>query len=606
MAKHYIFILLLMTLTYHMYSQERSYLNPQINVGQSNSTPDLESALFTHFPKLNSNQGGLVLLHKIESPAAFHYTYQQTYQGIPIYQRGLKVTLDKQGNIRAILDKLQNITIQSLPDFSIDIQARQQGLAETYGAYQIEPQAMLYEEQEMLKPVYQLTCYSHGPIYSFEVLIDAQTGEELNWKSLDMNLAHATYGDTTAKGRVFIPNPCTKGAVNYGDLFIDSMDFHKPIFEQLMDTVSLLDIHFENDSFRLKGPFVEIKDLEVPKVAPVGSPDGNFFFRRDESGFEQVMAYYHIDRLQRKIQSLGFLNLHDGPLLVDPQGTDSDNSVTTIKDSMPTILFGIGGVDDAEDADVIIHEYGHVLSYYATRELAAHGTLERLGLDEGMGDYLAATYTQDLGFPNWTLLFNWDGHNEFWPGRIANAPGIYPPADTTIYTFGSIWASALLELRGLLGKNVVDSLFFQEMYMNYQTTDLPQAAQLFLLADTLLFDAAHADEISFIFCEKGLIPNLKGDCAVVSRPAQIPHPSMSIFPNPSHGPITLFLENFNSQQNISCTVYNTLGQSVYEKNLTPGKNFLNLTTQSPGIYHVLLHENGLFIASEKIQISSKN
>ena len=68
-----------------------------------------------------------------------------------------------------------------------------------------------------------------------------------------------------------------------------------------------------------------------------------------------------------------------------------DQSVFIGNSGNSYLLFGEGGVDDAEDADVIIHEYAHAISYAASPETNS-GT-ERRGLDEGLGDYFAAIYS---------------------------------------------------------------------------------------------------------------------------------------------------------------------------------------------------------------------
>ena len=81
--------------------------------------------------------------------------------------------------------------------------------------------------------------------------------------------------------------------------------------------------------------------------------------------------------------TLGFGALHDFPIRVDPQGTPEDNSTFRFigADKSSYIIFGRGGVDDAEDADVLVHEYGHALSNAASP--SSNVGFERTALDEG-------------------------------------------------------------------------------------------------------------------------------------------------------------------------------------------------------------------------------
>ena len=53
------------------------------------------------------------------------------------------------------------------------------------------------------------------------------------------------------------------------------------------------------------------------------------------------------------------------------------------------IRFGKGGVDDAEDAEVIVHEYGHAV--HAAQVPGFGSSLDAGSIGESFGDYLAVT-----------------------------------------------------------------------------------------------------------------------------------------------------------------------------------------------------------------------
>ena len=63
----------------------------------------------------------------------------------------------------------------------------------------------------------------------------------------------------------------------------------------------------------------------------------------------------------------------------------ADNSYFSPTTKPQRIYFGEGGVDDAEDADVCVHEYAHFISYNAAN--GSNVGAERNSLDEGFGDY---------------------------------------------------------------------------------------------------------------------------------------------------------------------------------------------------------------------------
>ena len=91
---------------------------------------------------------------------------------------------------------------------------------------------------------------------------------------------------------------------------------------------------------------------------------------RSDNAFEAVMAYFHIDRTRAYVDSLGLSQpLRSKPQKVFANAITDDNSFYS--PSTHELVLGTGGVDDGEDADVIVHEYGHSLQDQASPELAA-------------------------------------------------------------------------------------------------------------------------------------------------------------------------------------------------------------------------------------------
>ena len=92
------------------------------------------------------------------------------------------------------------------------------------------------------------------------------------------------------------------------------------------------------------------------------------------------MAYYWITQAQRYIQSLGFgsalpaVNRRQIGVRINQFG--GDNSF--FRDTKTDITLGKGGVDDAEDAEVIVHEYGHSVQ---DDQVPGFGTYARSGRD---------------------------------------------------------------------------------------------------------------------------------------------------------------------------------------------------------------------------------
>ena len=78
------------------------------------------------------------------------------------------------------------------------------------------------------------------------------------------------------------------------------------------------------------------------------------------------MAYFWVNQAQEYLQSLGFGSTLR-PVNMQRAGrarsisTAADNSFFRRRQATIDIRLGKGGVDDAEDAEVIVHEYGHAV-----------------------------------------------------------------------------------------------------------------------------------------------------------------------------------------------------------------------------------------------------
>lgn len=515
------------------------------------------------------------------SPGGYHIQFRQYYQHIPVYDAGIKANIHKDNYILSFLNHLANPVNPVSMEFVLSKDEVQEEIHRNAGAYESQAEAVLFPFQGGWIPAYVVTTFAHTFPVSFEWIVDAQSGEVLARN--DRAAYHSSVtGDTTGRGVVFRPDPLTKAQVSYGAPYIDNSDQNSAVFNAVMDTVTLKGITFNpgDGRFYLDGPYVKIEDIDPYDSVPVSSPNGNFYYTRNRSGFEDVMVYYHIDSLQRYIQSLGFNNLYSEPLRADPHGYgNQDNSHFIPNGSSSYIGWGQGGVDDAEDADVITHEYGHALSYSGSTNTNT-GT-ERKGLDEGIGDYICSAYSYDLNPFHWYEVFTWDGHNEYWAGRLSNSTQTYPVGGG-IYAIGTVWASCLMEIRLAIGAEASDKDFYQELYMNASGMTLKDAAHNFLDADSMLHNGANTISIVNYFCNRGLFTG--SECTV-----GIEHPNpvlqWNLFPNPVTNQ-SAFIDFPFSGNSAVLEVKDLTGKSVLSVKVNP-REFISLPLQ-PGFYFMHL------------------
>ncbi|MCX7835047.1 MAG: T9SS type A sorting domain-containing protein [bacterium] len=346
--------------------------------------------------------------------------------------------------------------------------------------------------------VYRVILSPIDPIGEYEILVSAVDGSHLRTRET------TCYIDGT--GLVFNPDPLTSAQQSYGGNWRDNNDADNNELNGQRVTRSLRNITFQSNSYSLVGPFVQLIDFEPPTVAPVTAtiPDG-FQFTRSQQGFEDVMVYAHIDSCQRYIQALGFMNIQNLSIGVDPHGlSGADNS--HFLPSTNRLAFGEGGVDDAEDVDVLWHEYGHAIQY---SQVNNWGGGESGSLGEGFGDYWAGSYSANVSNFRREWVFNWDGHNEYWNGRILNTNAIYPSGmGSSIHTNGQIWSRALMDIWDSCGRTVTDRIVLQGQFAVGYGVTYPTLANAILNADVLLYQGQHLNQIFTAFQNRGILTQM--------------------------------------------------------------------------------------------------
>ena len=79
----------------------------------------------------------------------------------------------------------------------------------------------------------------------------------------------------------------------------------------------------------------------------------------NERAVDEATAYYHVNRSKEYLNLLGFpdvMNHSVGVKAADPNLDNSFYSPVT-----KSVSFGMGGVDDAQDPDIVYHELGHAI-----------------------------------------------------------------------------------------------------------------------------------------------------------------------------------------------------------------------------------------------------
>src|SRR5690606_27536773 len=156
------------------------------------------------------------------------------------------------------------------------------------------------------------------------------------------------------------------------------------------------------------------------------------------------------------------------------------------------------------DADVIIHEYGHALAHSAAPNTDS-GT-ERAAMEEAIGDYFAASYSRSIEEFDWFKVFSWDGHNEFWPGRMAQTNKMYPTdLKFNLYTDAESWSSALMEIWENIGREQANEMVLESLYFFAKNQSMNNMAAIIYNLDYELNHGFNQAVICDIFKRRGFL-----------------------------------------------------------------------------------------------------
>jgi hypothetical protein len=426
---------------------------------------------------LPASLDNLVLTRVQESLTATHYHYQQMLRGLPVDRAEIIVSIGKKGELLKIFNETRHIPAQVDADAVnqlynkaqiSDDQALDKGwknMKVQHPLVSVPSSTLVWvPTKDGVQLAKKVQIEAEMPTGGFVQLLNAHDGTLLDSYSTSLprkggersiegraNVAGGTLDRAAAtaaakaqgksqsgaaqpaataavaaalasgingSGLVFDPDPRT--ALN-----TDALTDTSPAsaFDPAYATKSLLDLTVTAGVYKLSGPYVNIKNIEAPNTAPSTTTNGVWTAKRGNNAFDDTNVYFHIDQNQRYIQSLGFTgtkSIINCPLDVDTDGVNGDDNSHYSGGASDYLAFGHGCVNDSEDADVILHEYGHGIQANINSSWSGGDTG---AMGEGFGDYWAASYSYSTPngptyHPEWA--FSWDGHGSCWAGRMLN------------------------------------------------------------------------------------------------------------------------------------------------------------------------------------------
>ena len=282
---------------------------------------------------------------------------------------------------------------------------------------------------------------------------------------------------TTGTGTVFSINPVqSTGNQN----LVDAKDADSPAFAPADTQVVLTDLA---GTGYLDGAYANVRSSTGDQAY---SPSATYHYNRSDDRFEQVMAYYWVTAAQRYIQSLGFgtgelpaVNKESQDVRINQWGQDNSYSW----DKHDVIRLGKGGVDDGEDGEVIVHEYGHAVH---DSQVPGYGTsLDAGAIGEAFGDYLAVTVGLEVAGRHPSVdpacVADWDSvsYDATKPTclRNVNLDIKLEQRRNAVHFDGQIWSRALWDIRNGLGARAADRVIINAQFDFAPDTSFAAAAR---------------------------------------------------------------------------------------------------------------------------------
>jgi hypothetical protein len=311
--------------------------------------------------------------------------------------------------------------------------------------------------------------------------------------------AGAQAAGSTASAQVFFPNP-VQSLQDESLTDMKDADFFSgdPFLRTAYHQVTLTDL---DSSGTLTGTYAKVLSSTGP--AAMRAANG-FIYTRNDDRFEQVMAYYWVTQAQHYIQRLTLrrpANARQQLIRVDQYG--GDNSFYRDGTSKLTITFGKGGVDDAEDGEVIVHEYGHSVQ---DDQVPGFGASPEAGaIGEAFGDYLSVEVSNAVTGNTFQqpCVADWDS-TSYTPGPIHCLRRIdgtkHYPEDVVgeVHADGEMWSAALWQARQAIGDPITaDSIIINAQFDFTPTISFHDAALKTIAAAGTNKKAANAFRTAF-------------------------------------------------------------------------------------------------------------
>jgi hypothetical protein len=492
--------------------------------------------------------------------------YEQTIDGIPVFQGEVQVAINSAGQVMSVNEGLviPNTRMNTIPRLS-----ESEGLSQAFlAAGRLAPpsfEALQSGQDRGARSVYQnplgesrenllsgltimrigpravLAWHSYvdvGPNEWYEMLVDANTGAMLYRYNLYSDVAQGTVftvsgfgqrslvsfvGDTTINTAAGWMGAATVTTGNNVDAYLDTNGDNQP---DANNTTGLQNGRAFSSTQNFSFPFTVNVDPRTQRATKVANL---FYFNNIMHDFAYRLGFTE-SAGNFQTNNFGRGGIGNDPVRAEAQdgsGTNNANFATPPDGSRPRMqmfIFTRGTTsladdrDSTEDGDVVLHEYGHGISNRLVggpANTSCLGGTQAGAMGEGWSDYWAST------FYNNGIVGEYVTNNTT---RGIRRAAYTVPANTIhdsyadvgnqgfqVHRDGEVWAATLWDLRQTLGAAIADRLVLQGMKFTPCSPSFLNARDGILTADQNLNGGANRCAIWRVFARHGMGVSAQGN-----------------------------------------------------------------------------------------------